>query len=73
MSDVAFLTVCIAVSWRMTMSALQFVTAHYAEFKLGVLSVTDLAGQLKVAKKGNTLSPFFRRIRHYNTLCCEML
>lgn len=34
-------------SWRMTMSAFQCVTPHYAGFKLAVLSVTGLAAFLK--------------------------
>lgn len=37
----------------MKTSALQFVTSHYTEFKLGALSVTELAGRLKVTKRGN--------------------
>lgn len=46
------------------MSAFGFVTPHYAKFKLGVLSVTELAGQLKVNKWGNyTLSLFFLKSR----------
>lgn len=62
-SHVVFFIICVTASWS-------FLPPHYAELKLGALSVTELAGQLKVTKWGKLhTQPFLKqRIRQYITL-----